>query len=88
MANIQSAKENIRKNRRRAQINLRWKVGAKKAVRTALSDPSSEKISLAQKALAKAAQRGPLHPRKAARLTSRLMKKSQPQPKKASKGKA
>ncbi len=84
MANIQSAKKNIRKNARQAAVNLHWKIAAKKVIKAVAKSPSAENISKAQKALAKAAQHGPIHPNKAARLTSRLMKRVATQSKKQS----
>lgn len=77
MANVPSTKKNIRKNRRQAKVNLRWKLAAKKALKEAVQDLSSkEKVTQAQKILAKAATHGGWHPNKAARLTSRFMKKA------------
>lgn len=71
MANVPSTKKNIRKNRRQAKVNLRWKLAAKKALKEG-------KVAQAQKIVAKAATHGGWHPNKAARLTSRLMKKARP----------
>lgn len=68
MANVPSTKKSIRKTRRQAAVNLRWKLAAKKALKEG-------EISQAQKILAKAARHGGWHPNKAARLTSRLMMK-------------
>lgn len=62
---IKSAIKKVRKDRRRAVINRRWRRRAKLAVK-------SERLQTAQKELDKAAKKGVIKKGKASRLKSRL----------------
>ena len=72
--NIQSAIKKVRKDKRRAAVNLRLKKRYKQAVKAARQDPSAETLQLAQKELDKAAKGGVIKKGKSSRLKSRLAK--------------
>lgn len=74
MPNIKSAIKKVRKDKRRATVNLRLRRRYKKAVKAARQDPSAEALQLAQKELDKAAKRGVIKKGKSSRLKSRLAK--------------
>ncbi len=71
---IQSAIKKVRKDKRRAAVNLRWRKRFKKAVKAVRQNPSEETLKKAQKELDKAAKRGVIKKGKASRLKSRLAK--------------
>lgn len=81
MPNIQSAKKELRKNKKRAVINEEITVVYKKALKEinkaiALGEKDlKEKVRLAQKALDKAAKRGVIKANTASRKFSRLIKR-------------
>lgn len=81
MPNIQSAKKELRKNKKRAVINEEITVVYKKALKEinkaiALGEKDlKEKVRLAQKALDKAAKRGVIKANTASRKFSRLTKR-------------
>ena len=81
MPNIQSAKKELRKNKKRAVINEEITVLYKKALKEinkaiALGEKDlKEKVRLAQKALDKAAKRGVIKANTASRKFSRLTKR-------------
>lgn len=81
MANTSSAKKAMRQNAKRTARNNTFKRAYKEAVKSAekaiLAGEKNieEKITVAQKALDKAAKRGVIKANKAARKLSRLMKK-------------
>ncbi len=72
--NIKSAIKKVRKDKRRAAINLRLKKNYKQVVKTARREPSTEVLKAAQKSLDKAAKKGVIKKGKASRLKSRLAK--------------
>jgi small subunit ribosomal protein S20 len=72
---IKSAQKQVRSSARRRVSNLRRRKTIKAAYGKVVETPSKETLSVAFKALDKAAQRGTIHPKKAARLKSRLSKK-------------
>ncbi len=80
MANTKSAKKRSRQNPKRAARNVRIKSGVKTAVRAAREAIESNKKDLtaalkgAISTLSKAATKGTLHKKNAARRISRLMK--------------
>lgn len=79
MANIKSQKKRILTNEKRRLRNKGVRSELKtrvKSARTAIStgEGTDEALALAQKRLAKAGRKGVIHPRQAARRTSRLMK--------------
>lgn len=74
MPNIKSAIKKVRKDKRRAAVNLRVKKRYKEAVKNARRKPSAENLKTAQRDLDKAAKKGVIKKGKAARLTSRLTK--------------
>ena len=74
MPNIKSAIKKVRKDKKRAAVNLRRRRSYKQAVKTARQDPNPESLKTAQKELDKAAKRGVIKKGKAARLKSRLSK--------------
>jgi len=74
MPNIKSAIKKVRKDKKRAAVNLRWRKRYKKAVKTVRQDPNAENFKTAQKELDKAAKKGVIKKGKASRLKSRLSK--------------
>ncbi len=74
MQNIKSAIKKVRKDKRRAAVNLRLRKRYKQAVKTARREPDAKKLKTAQKSLDKAAKKGVIKKGKAARLKSRLAK--------------
>ena len=72
MPNIESAIKKVRKDKKRAAVNLRWRKRYKKAVKEARREPNAEKLKTAQKELDKAAKKGVIKKGKASRLKSRL----------------
>ena len=75
MPNIQSAKKELRKAKKRAALNKLRRDGFKESIKKALKAPSADTIKAAQKALDKAAKAGVIKKNTAARKLSRLMKK-------------
>ena len=82
MANIKSQMKRIRTNERRRQRNLAVRSELKTRVKNARqaidngTDDAPDSMRLAQKRLDKAAAKGRIHKRQAARRTSRLMKRA------------
>jgi small subunit ribosomal protein S20 len=81
LANTQSAKKRIRQNEKRRVQNLSWRTRAKtyvKRARTAIASQQVEEANTAvleaAKELDRAAAKGAIHHRNAARRKSRLMK--------------
>ena len=74
MPNIKSAIKKVRKDKKRAAVNLRRRRRYKQAVKAARQGPNPESLKTAQKELDKAAKRGVIKKGKAARLKSRLSK--------------
>lgn len=78
---IKSAKKRVRVAQRKNSINQLQRVGSKTAVRTAtnaVTSKTDDAAKLANQAVSKldrAAQKGAIHPNKAARLKSRLAAK-------------
>lgn len=84
MANLASAKKRIRQNARRRKHNTIWRTRARTYVKNARLSIASGDHEAAQTAVAeairaldKAASKGVIHPRNAARRKSRLMKQFQ-----------
>ena len=75
MPNIQSAKKELRKMKKRAAANKLRRDGFKDSIKKAIKTPSADALKLAQKALDKAAKAGVIKKNTAARKLSRLMKK-------------
>ena len=82
MANNKSVMKRLRSSVRKKQYNKNYKSAAKTYVAKAEDlifdaqlEEASKVISMATKALDKAAQKGVIHPNNAARRKSRLMKK-------------
>lgn len=75
MPNIQSAKKELRKMKKRVALNKARREAFKEAVKKALKTKSADAIKAAQKALDKAAKTGVIKKNTAARRLSRLMKK-------------
>ena len=80
MANLQSAKKRIRSSARRREHNRRYKTAARTYVKQArlfIEEGDLEQagiaVDLASSTLDKAARRGVVHPRNAARRKGRLM---------------
>ena len=73
---IKSAKKKMRSDRRKRARNLAVKGALKHVVTVARRTPQGENIKIAQKALDKAVTAHLIHKNKAARLKSRLVKKS------------
>ena len=81
MANIQSAKKRIRSSERRRVRNRVWRSSARTYVRRARATIDNDgdmelaeaQVRQAIKTLDKAARKGVIHPRNAARRKSRLM---------------
>jgi small subunit ribosomal protein S20 len=78
VANIKSQKKRILTNAKRAERNKAVKSELKTRVKTALAsvgtESNAEDVRLAVKRLDKAAAKGIIHPNKAARSKSRLLK--------------
>ncbi len=72
--NIKSAIKKVRKDKRRAAVNLRLKKRYKQAVKEARREPDAEKFRVAQRELDKAAKKGVIKKGRASRLKSRLAK--------------
>ena len=68
------AKRALRRDRRRAAINLKTREAYKEAVRLARREPSEENLKKAYSQLDRAAKKKVIHKNKAARLKSRLAK--------------
>ncbi len=68
----QSARKALRKDRRRAVINLRVRQGLKASIKKARAKPTEKMLAQAASALDRAAKKRVIHPNKAARLKSRL----------------
>jgi small subunit ribosomal protein S20 len=75
MPNIQSARKELRKAKKRAALNKMRSDSFKDAIKKALKSPTADTIKAAQKALDKAAKTGVIKKNTAARRLSRLMKK-------------
>jgi len=75
MPNIQSAKKELRKMKKRAALNKLRRDGFKESIKKAVKTPTADAIKAAQKALDKAAKAGVIKKNTAARKLSRLMKK-------------
>jgi small subunit ribosomal protein S20 len=75
MPNIQSAKKSLRQTAKRMARNRVRKEAYKSLIKAALKDKDQKSLSLAQKALDKAAKAGVIKKNTAARRLSRLMKK-------------
>lgn len=75
MPNIQSAKKELRKIKKRVALNKARRETFKEAIKKALKTKSADAIKTAQKALDKAAKTGVIKKNTAARRLSRLMKK-------------
>lgn len=75
MPNVQSAKKELRKMKKRAALNKLRRDGFKNSIKKAIKTPSADAIKLAQKALDKAAKAGVIKKNTASRKLSRLMKK-------------
>lgn len=81
MPQLQAAKKDLRKNQRRRAINDRWRSAIHKSIR-AVQDAITEKdqkaaaaaMPKAQAVLDRASRRNIIHPNKAARKKSRLLK--------------
>ncbi len=78
MANIKSSKKDIIRSRRNRVKNASWKTRLKTEVRksrtlvTTKSEEAAEQVRVASRLLDKAATKGVIHPRQAARRKSRL----------------
>ncbi len=75
MPNIQSARKELRKAKKRAALNKLRKDGFKDAIKKAIKEPTADALKLAQQALDKAARAGVIKKNTASRRLSRLMKK-------------
>ncbi len=75
MPNIQSAKKELRKAKKRAILNKIRREGFKDSIKKAIKAPTADAIKLAQKALDKAAKAGVIKKNTAGRKLSRLMKR-------------
>lgn len=89
MANLKSSKKDIKRSAKKRQVNQSVRTALKtqvKKVRTAIGSgdkgKTANEVSAAQKGFDKAAQRGIIHPKQAARRKSRIAKAAA----KASKG--
>ncbi len=78
MPNIQSAKKELRKAKKRAALNKVRRDTYKNLVKKAVVAKSADALKLAQQALDKAAKAGVIKKNTAARKLSRLMKKLKP----------
>lgn len=72
----QSAKKALRRDKRRTLVNLRIKKKMKTAIRSARERPTKKNLTLAYSALDRAVKKHVIHRKKAARLKSRLAKKT------------
>ena len=72
MPNIKSAIKKVRKDKRRAAVNLRLRKRYKQAVKGTRREPNAENLKIAQRELDRAAKKGVIKKGKAARLKSRL----------------
>jgi small subunit ribosomal protein S20 len=75
MPNIQSAKKELRKMKKRAALNKVRRDTYKTLLKKAVTTKSTEMVQAAQQALDKAARTGVIKKNTAARKLSRLMKK-------------
>ncbi|MBI2038149.1 MAG: 30S ribosomal protein S20 [Candidatus Magasanikbacteria bacterium] len=75
MPNIQSARKELRKAKKRAALNKLRRDTYKNLLKTAVVSKSADAVKAAQKALDKAAKNGVIKKNTAARKLSRLMKK-------------
>lgn len=75
MPNIQSARKELRKAKKRAALNKMRQDSFKDAIKKAIKAPTADTIKAAQKALDKAAKAGVIKKNTASRRLSRLMKK-------------
>ena len=75
MPNIQSARKELRKIKKRLVLNKMRRENFKDAIKNAVKTKSAEAVKLAQQALDKAAKSGVIKKNTAARRLSRLMKK-------------
>ncbi|MEK7131623.1 MAG: 30S ribosomal protein S20, partial [Patescibacteria group bacterium] len=75
MPNIQSAKKELRKMKKRAALNKIRRDAYKDLLKKAIKTPTADATKAAQKALDKAAKTGVIKKNTAARKLSRLMKK-------------
>ncbi|TSC84225.1 MAG: small subunit ribosomal protein S20 [Parcubacteria group bacterium Gr01-1014_13] len=75
MPNIQSARKELRKAKKRAALNKLRRENFKDSIKKAIKTPSADTIKAAQKALDKAAKAGVIKKNTASRRLSRLMKK-------------
>lgn len=71
----QSAKKALRRDKRRAIVNLRIKRKMKAALKKAKEKPIKKNLALAYSALDRAVKKKIIHKNKAARLKSKLTKK-------------
>ena len=88
MPNIQSAKKELRKIKKRVVLNKMRRENFKNAIKNAVKTKSADAIKLAQQALDKAAKAGVIKKNTASRRLSRLMKKISAKGGSASGGKA
>ena len=75
MPNIQSAKKELRKIKKRVVLNKIRRENYKNAIKNAVKTKTADTIKAAQQALDKAAKAGVIKKNTAARRLSRLMKK-------------
>ena len=75
MPNIQSAKKELRKMKKRAALNKIRRDAYKDSLKKAIKTSSADAIKAAQKALDKAAKAGVIKKNTASRKLSRLMKR-------------
>ncbi|MFH0905546.1 MAG: 30S ribosomal protein S20 [bacterium] len=71
---IKSAKKKVRSSARKRKLNLTRKSAVRSAVKKVETDHLPESLSSAFKAIDKATKRRVIHPRRAARMKSRLAK--------------
>lgn len=76
MPNLESAKKKLRQDKKKQSKNLLYKKNFKKAVKSANGKKTKDLLSKAFSSIDKAAKKGVIHRNKAARLKSRLAKKS------------
>jgi len=70
-----SAKKALRRDQRRAVINLRIKRKIKAALKKVKENPTKKNLALAYSLLDRAAKKGVIHQNKTSRIKSRLTKK-------------
>lgn len=75
MPNIQSARKELRKAKKRMALNKARQEAYKSALKQALKTKTADAVKAAQKALDKAAKTGVIKKNTASRKLSRLMKK-------------